>query len=64
MLKRLRAWLKKPGNSYQKLADLLGYKSKSTIYNWVVREQIPRKMYPQLKEVFNVSKSTKKASKT
>jgi hypothetical protein len=63
MLKRLKSWLKKPENSYSKLASLLGYKSKSTIYNWLVRGYIPRKNYSKLKEVFDVSKSRKKKSK-
>lgn len=52
MLKKLKAWLKKPGNSKSKLAYLLGYKSSSTITNWLSRKSIPEYMTPQLKEIF------------
>ena len=55
MLKRLQKWLKRPENTYARLANLMGYKSRSTIYNWLYRGRIPRELYPKLKEVFNES---------
>ncbi len=51
MLKKVEKWLKRPGNTYAKLAKLMGYKSRSAIYNWLKRGRIPKEIYPKLKEV-------------
>lgn len=51
MLKQLKNWLKKPGNSNAKLAYLLGYKSGSTITNWLARKSIPEYRYAELKRI-------------
>ena len=51
MLAQLKRWLKKPGNSNVKLAYLLGYKSATTISNWLARGSVPDYIKPQLKEV-------------
>ena len=51
MIRRLKAWLKRPENSTAKLAYLLGYKSGSTISNWISRNKIPEFVKPRLKEV-------------
>lgn len=50
MLKRLKKWLSRPGNSNAKLAYLLNRKSGSTISNWLTRKSIPEYIIPQLKE--------------
>ena len=63
MIRRLKAWLKKSGNSYGKLAKLMGHKSRSTSYNWLKRNKIPKHAVAQLKEIFDVSASEKKTSK-
>ena len=51
MFKKLERWLKKKGNSKSKLAYLLGYKSSSTISNWITRGSIPEYIEPQLKNI-------------
>jgi hypothetical protein len=51
MLRELKRWLKRPGNSNAKLAYLMGYKSGSTIANWVSRKSIPNHVLPQLKRI-------------
>lgn len=55
MLKRLRKWLREPENTYAKLAKKMGFKSRSSIYNWLYRGRIPKEHYKKLKEVFNES---------
>jgi len=49
MIKKLTRWLAKNGNSKAKLAYLMGYKSSSTITNWLTRESIPGHAEKQLK---------------
>lgn len=56
MIRQLKAWLKKPGNSEAKLAFLLNYKSTSTIRNWLSRKSIPDYIKPQLKQIIEKEK--------
>ncbi len=51
MIRRLKAWLKKSGNTYAKLAELLGFKSRSTVANWIARNEVPVKHRKRVKEV-------------
>jgi len=62
MLRKLVKWLRQPGNTHAKLAELMGYESRSTISNWVLRGRIPIKAQKKLKEVLNVQESSKKTS--
>lgn len=55
MLTQLKRWLNKPNNSNTKLAYLLGYKSGSTISNWITRKSIPEYIKPLLKEILKRS---------
>lgn len=56
MLFKLKQWLKKSGNSNAKLAYLLGYKSGSTISNWLTRKTIPEYIRPQLRTILKKDK--------
>ena len=49
MLKKLKKWLSKKDNSTTKLAYLMGYKSSSTVTNWITRGSIPSHAEQQLK---------------
>jgi len=51
MLKELKAWLKRPGNTHAKLAYLLNYSSGATISNWISRKSIPVYVQPRLKKI-------------
>lgn len=53
MIRRLKAWLKKSGNTHSKLSELLGFSSRSVASNWIRRGSIPSKYHKKLKEVFN-----------
>lgn len=52
MKRELNRWLKKPGNSESKLAEILGFSSVSAIYNWKKRG-VPKYLQPMLKDFFN-----------
>lgn len=51
MIKELKSWLKKPGNSSAKIAYLLGYRTGTTVSNWIYRNSIPEYIKPQLKNL-------------
>ncbi len=56
LIKRVKKWLRKPENTFTKLSLLLGYSSRSTVYNWIKREKIPQSAIPKLKEVLKGEK--------
>jgi len=41
VLKQLKIWVKKPGNSYARAAVALGYKDCAPIRQWIARKSIP-----------------------
>jgi hypothetical protein len=51
MIKQLKAWLKRPGNSQIKIACNLGYKSSHTIRSWLIKGKIPGYIEPRLKDI-------------
>lgn len=48
LIKALRQWLQRPGNSHAKLAAKLGYRSSTTISKWLDRGSIPEYMHAPL----------------
>ena len=52
MIKKLKKWLQKPGNSRAKLAFLLEIKSSSNIDYWIKEESVPKWHHEKLKAIF------------
>ncbi len=48
---KLKAWLKKPGNSKALLAGKLGYDTSNAVEKWVVRGRIPRHQEARVLEI-------------
>jgi hypothetical protein len=48
---QLKKWLRKPTHSMELLALKMGYRSKSTICNWLTRNSIPEHVQDKLKEI-------------
>lgn len=53
LIKDLKRWLNKEGNSYAKAAILFGYKDGSAIRQWVTRESIPHYQVDRLKTLLS-----------
>ena len=49
-MKELKKWLKKPKRSKVYLAYLMGYRSASTISNWITRGSIPEQAHERLEK--------------
>lgn len=60
MINQLKKWLNKPENSTAKLAYLLGYKSGSTISNWIARDSIPGHKTKELTRILSKQKKREK----
>ena len=56
-LKKLKKWLKLPGNSKAKLAYLLEYETSTAISQWIVRNHIPKYQQAQVLEIIGPLKS-------
>lgn len=56
IIRLLNDWLKQKGNTKAKLAKKLGYKTHTTINNWIKRKSIPSyRLNDILKEITNVN---------
>jgi hypothetical protein len=51
LLKKMIAWLKKPGNTEAKLAVLLGYRDAAPVKAWVRRKRIPSYRIEQVTQI-------------
>ena len=51
LLVLVRKFLKKSGKTKIELAYILGYKSSSTINNWIYRKRVPEYMRARIEEV-------------
>ncbi len=51
LVKQLKRWLKKPGNSYARVAVLLGYEDSASIRQWIRRNSIPRYQKERVKQI-------------
>lgn len=41
-IKKVEAWLRKPGNTKAKLCSVLGYRTTATIDRWFQKGEVPR----------------------
>lgn len=51
IIKAIKKWLKTKGNTKIELAFRLGYKSSSTINNWINRGSVPEYMLQRVREI-------------
>lgn len=51
LVKDLQKWLRKPGNSYAKVAVILGYEDSASIRQWVRRKSIPQYQADRVKKI-------------
>lgn len=51
LLKLIKKWLAHPGNSKVELAFKLGYRSSSTINNWLARGRVPEHMQAHVERI-------------
>ena len=53
LLVTLKTWLKKPGNSFARVAVILGYKDSAPIRQWIARGKIPSYQQDRVKQLIN-----------
>lgn len=51
LIKDIKVWLKKEGNSEALLASKLGYDSSMAIRMWLNRERVPKFQWQRVKEI-------------
>lgn len=56
-MKELVKWLKRPGNSQAKMAAILGYKTSTTIANWLTRGAIPEREKARVRDIVRGAKN-------
>ena len=56
LIRRMRAWLKKPGNNEVVLAYKLGLKTSFTVVQWGYRGDIPKNKRDAVKEIISSGK--------
>lgn len=56
LVKSLKNWLKKPGNTFASVAVALGYRDSAPIRQWVRRESIPDYQAERLKQLITGEK--------
>jgi ABC-type uncharacterized transport system ATPase subunit len=56
LVKSLKKWLKKAGNSYAKVAVLLGYEDSASIRQWIRRNSIPNYQKERVRQIIKGEK--------